>query len=423
MPALSFKKDDMLRRKVVLAVEDGGPDENDLDLAHESRKTRRRIFTPWVHRISALLRKISVYGGAVSICCLVLVFLIVIFINEGHHITCRIHGALCTPFREYLNRFPMLPRRPKDPSTPNSPALPHSCERFKVFLSRHHSDPASHKRRLLFLIGESRGGSTYTYDTLNFHPDVQMIGQEALFSFSNNVCNNNQLLRNHQNCTFDQWLETLYKNAYDRIIVPSTPHGIVGTKINIEQIPPEFYHDLASYLACIQDSAIILHVTRASAIASFLNYQAEPIERIQDTNFDFDSNNLAKGLQRPLELDPQLAAEWVHTRDGLSQDLFRVLGFDSPIPLRYQRVYYEHLKDPVVGDDYWRSVFAFLGVDTSHAASKLRAQSPKNKSGNLRTHSKTHGNILCSHRIANWERVKEALGPASLSSIVCETHS
>jgi hypothetical protein len=339
-----------------------------------------------------------------------------VFINEGHHVTCRLNGALCTPFREYVNRFPMLPGRRKDRVALSSP-ISHQCQRFEDFLTRHHHG----SKRILLLMGESRGGSTYTYDTLNFHPEIDMIGQEALFSFSNNVCNNNVLLlRNHENCTFANWLEALYQNAYDR--AGSSKH-LVGTKINIEQIPPEFYEDLARYLACIRESAIILHVTRASAIASFLNYQAEPLERIQDVNFHFDSNNVAKGLETPLALDATLAAEWVHTRDGLSQDLFRTLGFNAPLPLRYQRVYYEHLKDPIFGDDYWRSVFSFLGVDASIPASRLRDLPSKQKVGNLRTHSKTHGSTPCFQRIANWKEVKQALGPDSLSSSVCEGHS
>ena len=409
----------MLRRKVVLedrVSEQGTSKCEEHKVLHDNsdegeskkQRTKRDVF--------AVLRGIALCGGGCIFCCFVVIIIIVVFVNEGHHVTCRFHGALCTPFREYVNRFPMLPSRSTNDRPSISPPVSQSCKIFEDFLTRHHQD----SKRILLLMGESRGGSTYTYDTLNLHPEIEMIGQEALFSFSNNVCNNNAILRDHENCSFENWLDALYRNAYDR--ARSLKH-LVGTKINIEQIPPEFYQDLAGYLACIRESAIILQVTRASAIASFFNYQAEPLERIHDGNFKFDSNSLAKSLETPLELDPEIAAEWVHTRDSLSHDLFRTLGFMAPLPLRYQRVYYEHLKDPVFGDDYWRSVFAFLGVDARIPASKLRGNPPKHNLGNLRTNSKTHGSAPCSQRIANWKEVKEALGQDSLSSSVCETHS
>lgn len=369
--------------------------------------------------ISSMIRRGLFCGGGCCICCIFIVLLILLVIREGHHLTCQLHGALCTPFREYIVRFPKLPKYLKDSAWEGQGLrVPHSCEPYEDFLKDH-----NHQfRRLLFLIGESRGGSTYSYDTLNLHPEIDMVGGEALFSFSNNVCNNNELLlRDHQKCTFHNWLEALYENAFDRKKVKSKKK-IVGTKINIEQIPPEFYQDLSSYLACVRESVVLLHVSRASTIASFLNYQAEVPERLFARNFDFHSNNLAKGLETPLALDPELAAEWVKTRDALSQDLFRILAFGSPLPLRYQRYYYEHLSDPVVGDHYWRSVFAFLGVDSNVSVQELR-KSPMNQSGQLRTHNKTHGNVPCSQRIANWEDVKDALGPESLSSIACESFS
>jgi hypothetical protein len=415
----------MLRRKVPI---DDRTSEETTTAFDESRlhghislgtcnKRRAKHCLPLASLASRL--PVAVRGRGYFFRLILLIVIVILFVNEGHHLTCRLHGALCTPFREYVNRFPMLPSRRKDHSSlfTVKPPISLSCKRFEDFVKKHHHAPL----RILLLVGESRGGSTYTYDTLNFHPEITMIGQEALFSFSNNVCNNNELLlRDHENCTFANWLEALYRNAYDRA---AASKQLVGTKVNIEQIPPEFYEDLASYLSCIRESAHILHVTRASAIASFLNYQAEPIERIHDANFNIDSNKLANGLETPLELDAELAANWVHTRDGLSQDLFRTLGFNAPLPLRYQRVYYEHLKDPTIGDDYWRSVFAFLGVNASIPASTLRAQSIVNTNRNLRTHTKTHGSTPCSQRIANWEEVKQALGPESLSSTVCESHS
>ncbi len=408
----------MLRRKVTIeettsseepspVVSYGSSVDSTLEFSNENK--RRRIDACFI------VRRVIFCGGSCIFCCFVFILMIVLTINEGHHFTCRVHGALCTPFREYIARFPMLPKRRND-HLYTSPRIPHSCERFESFLTHHEHQ----SRRLLFLLGESRGGSTYSYDTLNLHSEINMVGEEALFAFSNNVCNNNELLlRNHQNCTFDNWLEALYKNAYDRRLKSKY---LIGTKINIEQIPPEFYQDLASYLACIRESAVILHVTRASTIASFLNYQAEVPERLYAQNFDFHSNQLAKGLEVPLELDPELAAEWVHSRDSLSQDLFRTLAFGAPLPLRYQRVYFEHLSDPVLGDHYWRSVFAFLGVDPNYSVQELR-KSPNNQGGQRRTHNKTHGNTPCHQRIANWEQVKEALGPESLSNIACEGYS
>ena len=374
------------------------------------RRTSLDLFL-WVARSAILL------GRRCYMSCLFCMLIFVLTINEGHHLTCRIHGALCTPFREYIVRFPMLPRRRSwDKFAASRLKSQHSCQRFENFLSQHNHE----NRRLLFLIGESRGGSTYSYDTLNLHPNVEMVGQEALFTFSNTICNNNELLlRNHKNCTFDNWLQALYENSYDR---KKESKNLVGTKINIEQIPPEFYEDLASYLSCIRTSAVILHVSRASTIASFFNYQAEVPERLYAKNFDFDSNQLAKGLESQLELDAELAADWVHKRDALSQDLFRILSFGAPQPLRYQRVYFEHLSDPDFGDFYWRSVFAFLGLNSRVSVKQLR-QSQKKQKGQLRTYNKTHGDRLCHQRIANWDKVKKALGPESLSSVACEGYA
>jgi hypothetical protein len=324
--------------------------------------------------------------------------------------------------------------------------------------------------KLLFLIGESRGGSTYTYDTLNLHPSITMIGQEPLYTFSNTVCNNNELLRRINECTFENWLTHLYQHSYDKLLLrvplppPKSPNSrqrksntinsindinsinIVGTKINIEQIPPEFYPDLSVYLSCLREQAVILHVTRASAIASFWNYQAEVPERLAEQNWRFTAESLPKGLETPLlELDPELAAEWVHARDALSQDLFSLFSFgvvaqssqqssQHSYPLRYQRVYYEHLKDDIVGDDYWRSVFAFLGVDSSRSVQRMRrdyhySQRQQRQKQQLRTHNKTHGatGTTCHQRIANWPEVKEALlggtTGGSLSVLACEHYS
>ena len=404
----------MQRRKNALESENLSEDlttlipSGSVDDEHSNKRQRLEM--------RVVLRRMLGHISGCTLCCILILVLFVWIINEGHHISCLVHGALCTPFREYIARFPMLPKRRKDRLSPSQSRLPHSCEKFQDFLTR--QDHQS--RRLLFLIGESRGGSTYTYDTLNLHPDIEMVGGEALFGFSNNVCNNNELLlRNHKNCTFNNWLGVLYQNAYNR---RRQSKNLVGTKINIEQIPPEFYADFASYLACIRNSAVILHVTRASTIASFLNYQSEVPERIYGRNWDFHSNNLAKGLQTQLELDPELAAEWVHTRDELSQELFRTLAFGAPLPLMYQRVYYEHLKDPLVGDRYWKSALAFLGVDSKVSVEELR-ESSKKKGGDRRTHNKTHGETPCNQRIANWEDVKAALGPDSLSSTACEGYS
>jgi hypothetical protein len=137
------------------------------------------------------------------------------------------------------------------------------CERFADFHSRRNypqysssssKDIINNNKQILFLIGESRGGSTYTYDTLNLHPQIQMIGGEPLFGFSNQVCNNNPLLRDTTKCTFDHWLEALYANSFDRrptfFSANNQKKGgatILGTKINIEQIPPEFYSDVAEF--------------------------------------------------------------------------------------------------------------------------------------------------------------------------------
>lgn len=408
----------MQRRKLAVDLEQDSLEELAALVGSDADDKSHSPATKWGREdfFFLILRRVVCCGSGCAVCCILLLFAIVWIIHEGHHVTCLFHSALCTPFREYVARFPMLPKLRKD-RQPLQSRIPHSCGQFEEFLSRH-----DHKsRRLLFLIGESRGGSTYTYDTLGQHPDIEMIGGEALFGFSNNICNNNELLlRNHENCTFHNWLNALYDNAYGKR--PRVRH-LLGTKINIEQIPPEFYEDFACYLACIRDSAFILHVTRASAIASFLNYQSEVPERLYQGNWEFHSNNLAKGLETPLELDPELAAEWVHTRDELSQELFRTLGFAAPLPLMYQRVYYEHLQDPVVGDRYWKSVFAFLGVRSNLSVKRLRESSPINKSGQLRTHNKTHGETPCSERIANWVDVKAALGPDSLSSIACEVHS
>lgn len=378
------------------------------------RRRTTRDLSLWV------AKRVLLLGRKCYLSCVGCMLICMWTIHEGHHLTCQMHGALCTPFREYIARFPMLPRRRSSWNTlaATSVRSQHSCQPFETFLSHNNHD----SRRLLFLIGESRGGSTYSYDTLNLHPEVEMVGQEALFTFSNNICNNNELLlRNHRNCTFDNWLQALYANSYNR---KKESKHIVGTKINIEQIPPEFYPDFASYLACIRASAVILHVTRASTIASFFNYQAEVPERLYAKNFDFDSNNLAKGLESQLELDARLAANWVHRRDTLSQDLFRILAFGAPLPLRYQRVYFEHLSDPNVGDDYWRSVFAFLGVNSSLSVRELRQlQQEQQGDGKLRTYNKTHGATLCHQRIANWDEVKKALGPDSLSSTACEGYA
>jgi hypothetical protein len=317
------------------------------------------------------------------------------------------------------------------------------CERFADFQSRRRDSPQyssssskqdgnNNNKQILFLIGESRGGSTYTYDTLNLHTQIQMIGGEPLFEFSNQVCNNNPLLRDTTKCTFDHWLEALYANSFDRrptfFSTNNQKKGgattkILGTKINIEQIPPAFYSDVAEFFYCIRHSSVVVHVTRAASIASFLNYQSEVPERLYSADWRFTGNAVPQALPTPLTLDPHLAADWVNQRDGLSQELFARLAFG--VRIKYMRVYYEHLGGDF-SDGYWKSLFAFLGVDASVSGKELRtkmllSKQQQNKA-DLRTLNKTHGSLPCYQRIANWDEVRTALN-GSLSVLACEMFS
>jgi hypothetical protein len=355
----------------------------------------------------------------------IIVFFVILY---GHRVTCLFHKALCTPLTEYIYRFPMLPQSPTGTGDSilftGSNSVTKRCERFADFLQTRHHDTNDHRnknKQWLFLIGESRGGSTYTYDTLNLHRQIDMIGGEPLFGFSNNVCNNNALFRDASKCTFDNWLQALYQNAYDKVphflTMSGTQTAILGTKINIEQIPPEFYSDFCDFLWCIRGSSVVLHVTRAASIASFLNYQAEVPERLYTANLRFTGDSVPQALTTPLTLDPELAADWVRQRDGLSQELFARLAFLS---IQYTRVYYEQLHGEDFGDAHWRSLFGFLGVDASVSVADLRAkQHSRIRKGGLRTMNKTHGSIPCNQRIANWEEVRTALN-GSLSVVACE---
>lgn len=85
------------------------------------------------------------------------------------------------------------------------------------------------------------------------------------------------MLRDAEKCTFDAWLKALYENSMYKnpgfFEDNDNKAKILGTKINIEQIPTEFYPDLAAFFYCTRETSIVLQVTRAASIASFLNYQ------------------------------------------------------------------------------------------------------------------------------------------------------
>ena len=169
----------------------------------------------------------------------------------------------------------------------------------------------------------------------------------------------------------------------------------------------------------------MVHVSRAASIASFWNYQAEVAERIAGNEWRFTGDVVPQALNKPIALDAELAADWVHQRDGLSRELFSRLAFSSP-SIRYIHLYYEHLhfgNDDVdrnaVAERHWNSLFAFLGVNTTLSIEEERRA--KKQQNGLRTITKTHGSIPCQDRIANWDEVKMAL-KGSLSIVACERY-
>lgn len=342
-------------------------------------------------------------------------FVVVVY---GHHILCMFHKALCTPLSEYIYRFPMLPVG-KESILSNAEVIkkPIDCDRFQNYTEAYLGG-----KQLLFLIGESRGGSTFAYDTLSLHQNIMMRGAEPLYSFANEICNNNPILRDTETCTFENWLHTLYVNSFHQyksfFQASDTQHRLLGTKVNIEQIPSEFYSDLSEFLYCTRHQSVVVHVTRAASIASFLNYQAEVPERINSADLNFiRGDRVPPPLDQPLKLDPHLAAQWVNQRDMLSRELSHHLAFG--VSIKYIHFYYEQLHGEFA-EAHWKALFGFLGVEAISIAEerKKRESSMKGK----RTTNKTHGATPCSQRIANWDEVRSALN-GTLSALACENVS
>jgi len=115
------------------------------------------------------------------------------------------------------------------------------------------------------------------FDGMNATLTLLVVASKPLYHFSNEICNNNPMLRDAEKCTFDNWLNALYENSMYKhkgfFEDSENKAKILGTKINIEQIPTEFYPDLGAFLHCTKETSIVLQVTRAASIASFLNYQ------------------------------------------------------------------------------------------------------------------------------------------------------
>jgi hypothetical protein len=369
---------------------------------------------------NASLELLKAVRRSIYCCCgfwittFVIASLVVVY---GHHVLCIFHKAFCTPLSEYIYRFPMLPMA-NDSVLSNVDAIkdPIHCDRFKKYAETYPDG-----KQLLFLIGESRGGSTFTYDTLDLHSNIMMRGGEPLYSFANEVCNNNPILRDLEKCTFDNWLHALYDNSFYQhksfFQTSDTQHKLFGTKINIEQIPSDFHSDLGEFLHCTRRTSVVVHVTRAASIASFLNYQAEVPERINSADLTFRGNKVPRPLNQPLKLDPHLAAEWVNQRDMLSREIFYRLAFS--VSAKYTHFYYEQLHGEFA-EAHWNSLFGFLGLQPISITEERtkRASSIQGK----RTANKTHGSIPCSQRIANWEEVKSALN-GTLSALACEKAS
>ncbi|CAJ1958472.1 unnamed protein product [Cylindrotheca closterium] len=354
-------------------------------------------------------------------CCGIWITVIIIaalVVSYGHHVICVFNKAFCTPLSEYIYRFPMLPV-PRE-SILNHPSdflsTPNNCARFEKYMKL-----CPKGKQLLFLFGESRGGSTYVYDSLDFSESIMMRGKEPLYHFSNEICNNNPMLRNAEKCTFDNWLNALYENSMYKhkgfFEDSKNKAKILGTKINIEQIPTEFYRDLGAFLHCTKETSIVLQVTRAASIASFLNYQAEVPERIRSIDLHFGGDKVPAPLGEPLKLDPHLAADWVQQRDSLSREIFQRLAFG--LSIKFTHFYYEQLHGEFA-EMHWSSLFAFLGVVPISIAEE-RSRRVHTMKG-IRTREKTHGSIRCADRISNWKEVKEALN-GTLSALVCETAS
>lgn len=107
----------------------------------------------------------------------IIVFIIAaLVVAYGHHLICVVNKAFCTPLSEYIYRFPMLPV-PRE-SVLDHPSdvmkTPINCSRFEKYTKL-----CPKGKQLLFLIGESRGGSTFTYDSLDLHSNIMMRGKEV----------------------------------------------------------------------------------------------------------------------------------------------------------------------------------------------------------------------------------------------------
>lgn len=112
-------------------------------------------------------------------CCgfwITVIIIAALVISYGHHVLCFFNKAFCTPLSEYIYRFPMLPVSRETVLNHPTDALrtPVNCARFEKYITL-----CPKGKQLLFLIGESRGGSTFTYDSLDLHSSIMMRGKEV----------------------------------------------------------------------------------------------------------------------------------------------------------------------------------------------------------------------------------------------------
>lgn len=114
------------------------------------------------------------------LCCfgfwITVIIIAALVVLYGHHVICVFNKAFCTPLSEYVYRFPMLPAPRESVLKHPSDALktPINCSKFEKYIKL-----CPRGKQLLFLIGESRGGSTFTYDSLDLHSSIMMRGKEV----------------------------------------------------------------------------------------------------------------------------------------------------------------------------------------------------------------------------------------------------